>query len=136
MSVTMEIREEGHVAYYVLSEPWKTQDLTALYAQDIAHRDTTIFLVHTFMDVSRIKQIPIDIIGARRGAPAFIHPKSGQLVMTGANTFARRTAEMIFRLAHYERAKFFKTEEEGWAYIRQNIGAERQALLLKHNLIA
>jgi hypothetical protein len=128
MPVTMELRENGHVASYVFSEPWQTKDLTSLYANDIAHRDSVNFLVHTFMDVSAIKNIPIDIIRARQGAPAFTHQKSGQLVMIGAKMLARRSAEMIFRLAHYERAKFFDTEEQGWAYIRQVIETEEKAL--------
>jgi hypothetical protein len=125
MPVTMEIQENGHVSYYVLSEPWQTSDLTSLYSKDIAHRNDVDFLVHTFMTVSEVKNIPIDIISARRGAPAFSHPRSGQLVMIGAKMLARRTAEMIFRLAHYERAKFLDTEEEGWAYIRRIIEAEK-----------
>jgi hypothetical protein len=127
MPVTMELRENGHVAYYHFSEPWQTTDLTSLYPRDIAHRDSVNFLVHTFMNVSTIKNIPIDIIRARQGAPAFTHRRSGQLVMVGAKMLARRSAEMIFRLAHYERAKFFDTEEQGLAYIRQFIEVQEKA---------
>jgi hypothetical protein len=126
MPVTMELKENGHVAYYLFTEPWQTSDLTSLYPQDIAHRNNVDFLVHTFMTLRNIRNIPIDIISARRGAPAFTHPKSGQLVMVGAQLLARRTAEMIFRLAHYQRARFFDTEEQGWAYLRQIIAAEEK----------
>src|SRR5258708_7797553 len=124
MPVTMEIRENGHVAYYVLTDPWETSDLTALYPQDIQYRNSVKHLVHTVMNISKVVRVPRNILRARSGAPAFIHPNSGQLVMIGAQAFPKLMAETIFRLAHYERAKFFDTKEEGGAYIRQIICKE------------
>src|SRR5258708_605372 len=94
--------------------PWQTSDLTSLYPRDIAHRNTVNFKVHTFMDVNQVRQIPPGILAVRRGAPAFSHRNSGQLIMVGALPFPKKTAELIFRLAHYDRAKFFDTEDDGW----------------------
>src|SRR5882757_6085409 len=99
MPVTFEIRENDYVAYYVLSDPWEAHDLSALYPQDILFRNSVDHVVHTFMNV----------IAVRIGAPAFIHPNSGQLVMVGAQSFPKMMAETIFRLAHYQRARFFDT---------------------------
>ena len=118
MPVTFDIRENGYVAYYVLSDPWQTADLTSLYHKDLAFRDTVNHQVHTFMDVTNVHRIPPNIMRAREHAPAFIHRNSGQLIMTGAHMFPKTIAEMIFRLARYERAKFFETEAEGWDYVR------------------
>jgi hypothetical protein len=125
----MEIRENGHVAYYRLTDPWETSDLTALYPQDIRFRDSVNHLVHTFMNVSSVRRVPSNVMRARLGAPAFIHPNSGQLIMVGAQSFPKTVAQTIFRVAHYDRAKFFDTEEEGWNYLRQFINAE---LVLAH----
>ena|SRR5690349_22173697 len=119
MPVTLDIRENGYVAYYVLVDPWETRDLTSLYPEDIQHRNSVNHVVHTFMNVSKVWRVPSNIISARIGAPAFIHPNSGQLLMIGAKTLPRVVTETICRLARYDRVRFFATEEEGWAYLRQ-----------------
>lgn len=128
MPVTMEFRENGQVAYYNLADPWETSDLTTWYPQDIEYRDSVSHVVHTFMNVSAVRRVPSNIIRARIAAPAFIHPNSGQLIMVGAKAFPKTVAETIFRLAHYERARFFDTEEEGWLYIRQLLANELVAV--------
>ena len=119
MPVTMEIRENGWVAYYVMADPWETRDLTSLYPQDIRYRDGVDHVVHTFMNISGVQRVPSNIISARIGAPAFVHPKSGQLIMIGARSLPKVVTETICRLARYDRLRFFATEEEGWAYVRQ-----------------
>lgn len=124
MPVTREVRENGSVAYYVLEDPWETNDLVSLYPQDLLYRDSVSHVVHTFMNVSGVRRVPSNIIRARIGAPAFTHPNSGQLVMVGAKSFPKTVAQTIFRVAHFERACFFDTEEEGWNYIRQFISIE------------
>lgn len=128
MPITMEIRENGYVAYYVMSDPWVTNDLTSLYPQDIQFRDSVNHLVHTFMDVSQVRRIPPDVIRARINAPAFIHRNSGHLIMIGAKSLPKIAAETIFRIARYERAKFFDTEEQGWAFTRQLIAKEQESV--------
>lgn len=124
MPVTMEIRENGQVAYYVLADPWETNDLISLYSQDILYRDSVSHVVHTFMNVSGVQRVPSNIIRARIGAPAFSHPNSGSLVMVGAKSFPKAVAQTIFRVAHFERAVFFDTDDEGWSYIRQLVKTE------------
>jgi hypothetical protein len=128
MPVTLELCEDGHVAYYIVSDPWQTTDLTRWYAEDNAYRNGVDFKVHTFMNMTQVKHVPSNIISARVNAPAFTNPHSGQLVMIGAFSFVKTMAEMIFRLAHYERAKFFNIEQEGWTYIRQVITEEMVVL--------
>jgi hypothetical protein len=123
MPVTLDIRENGRVSYYVISDPWTTSELMALYPQDSDHRNSVSYVVHSIMNVSGIKRLPTDVIRARQNAPG-LKPNSGQLVMVGANAFARRTAETIFRLAHYNRARFFDTEEQAWSYLRRMIQSE------------
>src|SRR5450432_1811863 len=116
MPVTMEIRESGQIAYYVLADPWETRDLTSLYPQDNLYRSSVNHVVHTFMDVSRVQKIPPNILSARIAAPAFTHPNSGLLIMVGARTLPKVVTETICRVARYERLHFFATEEDGWAY--------------------
>ncbi|MEP7285273.1 MAG: hypothetical protein ABI947_05840 [Chloroflexota bacterium] len=124
MPVSMELREQGHVTYYVLADPWLITDLTSLYPRDNRYRNTVDFKVHTVMNFGDVRHIPANVITAKQDAPAFEHPASGQLLMIGANSFVRIMAETIFRLAHYKRASFYNTEAEAWAYIRQVIAEE------------
>src|SRR5258708_39858520 len=116
MAVKCEMWENGYVAFCVLSEPWEAPDLRALYPEDILFRNSVDHVVHTFMNVSAVRRVPSNVIHVRIGAPAFIHPNTGQLVMVGAQSFPKIMAETIFRLAHYQRARFFDTEAEGWEY--------------------
>lgn len=125
MPITVETREDGHVRYFVITDPWRTSDLIAQYPSDREYRDSVDFTVHMVMNVSKMKQIPPGLLVARKDAPALSHRRSGNLVMIGAGGFARIMAETIFKLAHYDRALFFDSEEEGWQYIRQAIAEER-----------
>ena len=125
MPVTVENREDGHVRYYVVTDPWKTSDLTAHYPGDRAYRDSVDFTVHMVMNVSKMKQIPPGLLAARKDAPALRHHRSGYLIMIGAGGFARVMAETIFKLAHYDRAVFFDTEQEGWDYIRKVLAEQK-----------
>lgn len=125
MPITAETRDDGHVRYFVITDPWQTSDLIAQYPADREYRDSVDFTVHMLMNISQMKHIPPGLLAARKDAPALSHRRSGYLVMIGAGTFPRVMAETIFKLAHYDRAVFFDTEEEGWAYIRKVIAEER-----------
>ena len=131
MPVTAELREQGHVWYYVITDPWETSDLISFYKQDFAHRETVNHTVHLVMNVSAMHSVPINLLRARNNAPAWSHRTSGQLVMVGAHSFAKSIAEMIFKLAHYEKAKFFNSEAEGWDYIRAVIAEEPSEMVTK-----
>jgi hypothetical protein len=124
MPVTAELRENGHVWYYVITDPWQAKDLIALYPLDFEHRNTVDHKVHTFMNVSGMNFLPPGLLSAGNKAPAWSHPTSGQLVMVGAHKIARKVAETIFKVANYDRAKFFANEDEGWDYLREFIRAE------------
>src|SRR3954466_7654450 len=100
MPVTRELRNDGRVSYYVLTDTWVAADLSGLYPADNKYRDTAPFKVHTVMNLSATRNVPHNVISVRQNAPAFTHPNSGQLVMIGAHSFVRTMAEMIFRLAH------------------------------------
>src|SRR5260221_6479999 len=124
MPITVENREDGRVRYFVITDPWVTNDLVSLYPADRAYRDNAHFTVHTMMNISKMKQIPPGLLAVRVDAPAFFHPHSGYLLMIGAGMFPRVMAETIFKLAHYDRARFFETEEEGWAFIQKVLANE------------
>src|SRR5258706_10968506 len=125
MPVKMDVRENGHVLYYLFSDPWKTSDLTLLYPRDLAHRNRVDYPVHTLMDLTNAQQVPPGIFTARLGAPAFSHPYGGQILMIGTKPFVRAVAETIFKLAHFEMVKFMNTPDDAWDYIRRVIDQEQ-----------
>jgi hypothetical protein len=124
MPVHFEIRESGRVAYYRITDPWTTQDLIRHYPADNAHRASVTHIVHTLMDVSGMRQVPINILLARNNAPAFSHPNNGVLILTGARPMAKSFAELIFKMASFQRGRFLATADEGLAYIHGLMATE------------
>jgi hypothetical protein len=129
MPVKLDVRENGHVMYYLFSDPWKTSDLTSLYPRDLAHRNRVQHPVHTLMDMTHAQQVPPGIFTARLGAPAFSHAYGGQVLMVGTRPFVRAVAETIFKLAHFETVKFMHTSDDAWNHIRQVIAQEQPAMI-------
>src|SRR5688500_18309007 len=121
MPVRFEYRENNRVACYTFSDPWETHEFVAHYPADNAYRASVTHTVHTFMDLTGAHSIPTNILRARTKAPAWSHANSGVIVMVGAIPLAKSVAEMVFKIARFNRAKFFKTADEGWAYLHQLI---------------
>lgn len=123
MPVTPETRENGLVQYFRFTDPFSLQELNAVYQADEDYRNTVNFTVHSLMDVTGLKQIPSGILGTRVTSPMLTHPLSGQIVLTGAGSFAKAIGEMVARIARLKenRFKVFRTADEGWAYLRQYI---------------
>ena len=124
MPVSMEIRENGHVIYFLVTDPWQVSELAPLYAEENSYRDTVNFKVHTFLNFSQVNHIPTQIMSAKRGAPDPTHPSSGVIILVGAKSFVKIMLEVILRLTHFERVRLFDTEAEGWAFTRQIIAEE------------
>jgi hypothetical protein len=124
MPVHFEIREDGRVAYYRITDPWTTQNLIAHYPADNAHRASVTHIVHTLMDVTGMRQVPINILLARNNAPAFSHPNNGVLILTGARPMAKSFAELIFKMASFQRGRFLATADDGWAFIHSLMANE------------
>jgi hypothetical protein len=123
MPLIVEFRENGRVVYYKVISPWTMSDYFAAAAKEKAHRDATPEIVHHFVNASQVYDFPPGSVQVRN-APVFTHPRSGQVVVVGANTFARAFADMIFKFTRKHRVKFFNTEEEGWTYLRELIANE------------
>ena len=124
MPVLFELRENGRVAYYRITDPWTTHDLMAHYPADNAHRSSVNHTVHTLMDFSGMRTVPINILLARNNAPAFSHPNNGILILAGTRPMAKSFAELIFRMANFRKGRFLGTVDEGWAFIHTLMAKE------------
>ena len=127
MPVSMEIRENGRVVFYQYRDPFNLHELNALYLQDENHRNSVDFLVHTVLDMSGVKNLPQGIIGARVGSPVLVHPRSGVIVVVGAGPLSQSIAGVVLRLTR-KQAHFFKTESEGWDFVRKHLEKESAAV--------
>ena len=124
MPITQELREDGWVVYYTLVAPWSVQELQDKLPQETAWRDAADHTTHELVDVNKVGNPPPESIRLHK-IPALTHPRSGYVVVIGANTFVRRLAEVIFRLGHYKRLRFVDSEQEGWVFLRGLIADEK-----------
>lgn len=125
MPVTLDLRENGHVIYLIITDPWSIQDVASLQGQNRAYLDASSHRVHTLVSI-RSQHVPSGIFSARPSRPGLANPHSGQIVIVGAPTFLKVIAETMFKIAHYTRSSFFDTEEQVWTYLRHLITEENK----------
>jgi hypothetical protein len=124
MPVQLDILENGHVLRYNLSDPWTYEDYEPILERDIAHRESVDHKVHN-LTIAKIRTVPTGALRARSN-PAFNHRTAGHLLMIGAPHVVRMFTEAVLKLTHFERIKFFDSEEEGMAFLRHVIESEDQ----------
>ena len=129
MPVTGDFRENGRISFTTITDPWETRDLTNRYVIEEAHRSSVPYTVHSIMDFTEMRTVPMGIFRARLDAPALVDPNAGMLVLVGTKPLARSVAEMIFRLAHFDRAYFVDTVEEAMALVRERMAEEDRAAM-------
>jgi len=127
MPVTMEIREDGRVLLLIYTDPVTMQEIGDGFPANLAHRNRTPHTVHTLFDFSHFQHPPAELMRARY-SPVFTHPRSGQMVVFGANLAVQG---IVLRAAEFTRnankVHFFDTETEAWQYIRTAITQDHQA---------
>ncbi len=121
MPITMEIREDGWVIYFVFKDPWTIAELMPHVEEDKKFRDQSSHTVHLMMNMSAAKHLPAGAISLRHTSPDMNHATAGQVVMVGTTPLIRNIAEVVFRLSRITKFKMFATEDEGWAYLRKII---------------
>jgi SpoIIAA-like len=117
MPVQLNLHENNRVMSYKFVEPWTMEDLLQLNESAEQHYDSVSHKVHVLFDARGIRNVPAGIMRARSN-PDVTHHNAGQIAIVGANTLVRTIAGIVQKLANIERARFFNTEEEAWAYIR------------------
>jgi hypothetical protein len=123
----MDLQEDGHVLYIKFADPWNLSDLEQAYNTEIGLRDNATFKLHTLLDVTQMRQIPPGFLAVAKRTPSFSHPRRGDLVVIGANAFARVLGETLMRITRASQIKFFNTPDEGRAYLKKILGPETSA---------
>jgi hypothetical protein len=122
MPATMEIRENGRVVYFVFSSPFTTQEMIDTMQKDGEYRNSVPFKVHALLRVELTQMPPMALRG--RESPSITHPNSGLFAIVGANSIVRTFAETVIRMTRNKQMRFFDTEEEAWAVVREMIAQE------------
>ncbi|MEP7285537.1 MAG: hypothetical protein ABI947_07195 [Chloroflexota bacterium] len=127
MPVTFDLREDGHVAYYTVTDPWTKDEFVAHYPLDIAHRTSVKYPVHWVLDFQGTGTMPPGILRARDNSPLLLYPKTGDFLIVGGSYFVRTIAETILRLLRFNNGHFFRNDTEAWVYLRTLLAKEKVA---------
>jgi hypothetical protein len=124
MPVKCELRENGHVVYITVTDPWTAHELQAIYSVERPFFDQAHHRVHTLANLTAAHRVPSGLLGARNGSPHVFHPNKGEIVVVGANSLIQMLLNTVIRVVRFEGLKLFATEEEAWAYLRELIASE------------
>ncbi len=124
MPISFTIREEGHVFYLVFVDPWTKEDLLKLYEQEQHHIEQSPFQVHSLVNLFQAQHFVQGTLRISRHRGGMDDPRRGRVAVVGASNFLRNLTELIFRTARSNRLRFFVTEDDAWAYLRQIIREE------------
>ena len=105
MPVTLEIIEDKQAFLLTMADPWYISDLVAVYPDAIKYLDRAAGRVHTIVDVSKVGRIPPRSLEGRHN-PFIEHRHHGDVVVVGAQDFARRIIEAALVIARFRGIQF------------------------------
>jgi hypothetical protein len=122
MPVKQELIENGRILQVTFTDPWTVGEMTTLFPQAKEYYDKAPQKIHMLVDM----QSRYGSQGALRArqAPGLFHRNSGQIAVAGANALARSLGEAVFRVARFNRARFFDSQADALTYLRQVIASE------------
>jgi hypothetical protein len=112
MPATLDIREEGRVLVFTLTDPWELSDLISLGMRGRMHMDRATDKIYRLYDLRGTQHIPAGMSQAH-SLISFKHSRSGELITVGASATA----------SHFNGDKHFDNDDEAWAYLRSLIAA-------------
>jgi hypothetical protein len=128
MPIKVQILEKGHVFRYYYTDPWGLTDLIELDSALIKpHLDAVQHKVHSVVNMTASHHMPAGVLHIRHSLAGMRHPNSGLAAIVGGSNLVRVLNDLVTRIARVDRGKFFSTEDEAWAYIREVIRSESHA---------
>jgi hypothetical protein len=121
MPIESELREDGQVSYFKISDPWTLEEMFKGFAQATANRDSvhqqdSTRRVHTLIDLMATKQAPPGVMQGRN-LPALSHATRGEIVVAVKNEYPRAITKTMLKVMHVE-GHFFESLDEAWEYLR------------------
>jgi len=99
-----------------ITTPWTVKEMADVYVEEQKLFDVSQLTIYSIINVEDVHSIPPGVLRLR-AAPMVVDPKSVQVLVVGANAFARAITETGFKLAHYREVKFFASEDDVWKYL-------------------
>lgn len=120
MPVQVQLSDDQHYLIYEISEPLMMDDLMAAYKREGEIRDSMPHVVHSIVDMSQLRRIPVNWLTAKAG-PGLTHPRSGEMLFVGVSVGLKMIVQTIMRIMNYKRMKLFDTREQAEAYMQRLI---------------
>src|SRR5258708_37810750 len=119
MPISMQQHDNGRILHYIYTDTWGMRDLEALRPQEKKLFDQATHKIHVLVDAHAIRSAPPGIFKERKHV-IVTHPNSGFIAVVGAPALIQVLSHQLFKLAHYERVRFFSVAEEpqAWDYLR------------------
>ena len=118
MPITLELREDNQVFYWVFTDPWSFADLLPLSKQVRSHFESADHNIHTLAVMRLARHLPSNLLRIRE-FQTWDHPNSGQLVIVGAPAFGKTIMDLVGRMVKFDRMRFFEKEDDAWAFLHQ-----------------
>lgn len=118
MPVHVQLSQDKRYLIYEIAEPLNMDDMMRAYQDERHMRDSLPYVIHSIVDISQVKRIPINWLTAKAG-PGLTHPRSGEMVFVGLSLGIKTIVETVLRIANYRRMKFFGTRAEAETYMKE-----------------
>ncbi len=125
MPITYDIRENGHIFYFVFTDPWTIEELIPLVEQGKIDRSKATHKIHIFVDLHAAETSPKNAIGAHV-ATGLAHPNTGYMAVWYRKSLIKALTQIVLQLVRFDRVKFFENEADAWAFLRERIAAEKR----------
>jgi hypothetical protein len=122
--IDLEVRENGHVLFCVLTEPWTIGEITSIFPHAREVRNRAPYTVHILVDLHTVNSTPRNVLDARL-ASELLHFNTGYTAIWYSSTLLKALSQIAFTLVRYDRARFFETEDGCWEWLRGIIAAEQ-----------
>jgi hypothetical protein len=120
----IDLLEEGRVLRFTFVEPWTLIELTSYHPRIRAILGASPYRIHTLVDLRNIRTLAPNVLSARYGSLSLAHPNNGEIVFVGPNHLFGTMAEALFRLRHYQKARFMSELEPTLLYLHETVARE------------
>jgi hypothetical protein len=120
MPVHLQLSQDQRYLVYEISEPLNMNELLQAYEKEKQYRDSLPHVVHSIVDMSKMRRIPVNWLTAKAG-PGLTHPRSGEMLFVGLSIGIRMIVETILKLMNYKRMRLFSTRQEAEDYMTELI---------------
>lgn len=120
MPIQTDYLEQGRIVRYIFSDPWTIDEFIAMFEPAKDYLDGASEPVHWIVNLTTVVKDPVGVLRTRQH-PAFSHARTGYVVFCVGNPLARRLVETALRLAHFNRTRFYRTEDDAMTFLRSQL---------------